>query len=105
MQVSANVWCAPQEKSLSGWRSSLRRVCANFNRVSLEMVQAFQAGGAERENLLQQWMKSSDVATVSTELCLSQLSQTPQPYFAHTFKGLLLFFLHFAGLPAPGQAG
>lgn len=65
---------------MAGWRSNLRRACTNPNRASFEMLVAWRAGGTSRAELLQKWMSSQDVATVTAELVLREIQQKLGPH-------------------------
>ncbi|CAE7340638.1 unnamed protein product, partial [Symbiodinium sp. CCMP2456] len=45
-----------------------RRCCHNYQRASMEMVQAWEAGGTVRKELLKRWWSNPNVATVTAEI-------------------------------------
>ena len=54
-----------------------RRCCHNYQRASMEMVQAWEAGGTIRKELLKRWWANSNVATVTAEIVFSELHMEP----------------------------
>lgn len=57
----------------------MARACNNPNRATMEMVKAWQAGGAAKAALIEKWGKSADVAEVTLELIEENLRVQPAP--------------------------
>ena len=60
-------------------RASLGRALRNPNRVTYEMVKAWEETAVTRKDLQARWLANPSIASVTAEIIMSQSHQQPLP--------------------------
>ncbi|CAE7947496.1 unnamed protein product [Symbiodinium sp. KB8] len=75
--TEVRTWESATPEEWATLTQNCRRCCFNYQRASMEMVQAWEAGGSVRKELLKKWWSNPSVATVTAEILFSELHLEP----------------------------